>query len=122
EFAERALLIDPDDWRALWLQGAARFSTGKTEEALPPLLRACEIDSTQVEVLRTTARVAETLGRSAEAERAWRRIVWVDDEDGEAWFQVAAAEARRGDFKAAAASLDHAVDLNPTPPGPMFLP
>jgi tetratricopeptide (TPR) repeat protein len=121
EFAERALARNPDDWRALWLQGAARFSTGHTSEALAPLERACQIDSTQVEVLRTTARVAETLGRTAEAEQAWRRLVWADDDDGEAWFQVAAAQARRGDFKGAEASLERAVDLNPTRPGIMFL-
>jgi len=121
EFAERALARNPDDWRALWLQGAARFSTGHTSEALAPLERACEIDSTQVEVLRTTARVAESLGRTAEAEQAWRRLVWADDDDGEAWFQVAAAQARRGDFKGAEASLERAVDLNPTRPGIMFL-
>ena len=121
EFAERALARNPDDWRALWLQGAARFSTGHASEALAPLERACEIDSTQVEVLRTTARVAESLGRTAEAEQAWRRLVWADDDDGEAWFQVAAAQARRGDFKGAEASLDRAVDLNPTRPGIMFL-
>ena len=121
EFAERALARNPDDWRALWLQGAARFSTGHASEALAPLERACEIDSTQVEVLRTTARVAESLGRTAEAEQAWRRLVWADDDDGEAWFQVAAAQARRGDFKGAEASLERAVDLNPTRPGIMFL-
>ena len=121
EFAERALARNPDDWRALWLQGAARFSTGHTSEALAPLERACQIDSTQVEVLRTTARVAESLGRTAEAEQAWRRLVWADDDDGEAWFQVAAAQARRGDFKGAEASLERAVDLNPTRPGIMFL-
>ena len=121
EFAERALARNPDDWRALWLQGAARFSTGHASEALAPLERACEIDSTQVEVLRTTARVAESLGRTAEAEQAWRRLVWADDDDGEAWFQVAATQARRGDFKGAEASLERAVDLNPTRPGIMFL-
>jgi tetratricopeptide (TPR) repeat protein len=121
EFAERALARDPNDWRALWLQGAARFSTGHTSEALAPLERACEIDSTQVEVLRTTARVAESLGRTAVAEQAWRRLVWADDDDGEAWFQVAAAQARRGDFKGAEFSLGRAVDLNPTRPGLMFL-
>jgi tetratricopeptide (TPR) repeat protein len=121
EFAERALLRDPNDWRALWLQGAARFSTGHTADALAPLERACEIDSTQAEVLRTTARVAETLGRADVAERAWRRLVDVDDDDGEAWFQIAATEARRGDFKHAEASLDRAMDLNPTRPGLLFL-
>jgi tetratricopeptide (TPR) repeat protein len=121
EFAERALARDPDDWRALWLQGAARFSSGHASEALAPLERACEIDSTQVEVLRTTARVAESLGRTTEAEQAWRRLVWADDDDGEAWFQVAAAQARRGDFKGAEFSLGHAVELNPTRPGLMFL-
>jgi tetratricopeptide (TPR) repeat protein len=121
EFAERALARDPNDWRALWLQGAARFSTGHTADALAPLERACELDSTQAEVLRTTARVAETLGRADVAERAWRRLVDVDDDDGEAWFQIAATEARRGDFKHAEASLDRATELNPTRPGLLFL-
>ena len=121
EFAERALARNPDDWRALWLQGAARFSTGHAAEALPPLERACEIDSTQVEVLRTTARVAESLDRTAEAEQAWRRLVWADEDDGEAWFQVARSQARSGDFKGAEASLERAVDLNPSRPGILFL-
>src|SRR5262249_33108688 len=58
EFAERALAIDPQSWRALWLEGAAKFTSGKGAEALPLLVRACEIDSTEAEVLRTTARVA----------------------------------------------------------------
>ncbi len=121
EFAERALARDPDDWRALWLQGAARFSTGRVRDALEPLERACELDSTQAEVLRTTARVAETLKRMDVAERAWRRLVWVDDDDGEAWFQIAATEARRGNFRDADASLARAMDLNPTRPGLLFL-
>ena len=121
EFAERALARDPDDWRALWLQGAARFSTGRVRDALEPLERACELDSTQAEVLRTTARVAETLKRMDVAERAWRRLVWVDDDDGEAWFQIAATEARRGNFRAADGSLARAMDLNPTRPGLLFL-
>jgi tetratricopeptide (TPR) repeat protein len=121
EFAERALARDPNDWRALWLQGAGLFSTGRTSEALAPLERASEIDSSQVEVLRTTARVAESLGRADEAEQAWRRLVWADEDDGEAWFQVAAAQTRRGDFKGAEASLERAVELNPSRPGLMFL-
>jgi tetratricopeptide (TPR) repeat protein len=121
EFADRALVLDPKDWRALWLRGAALFSTNRAEEALPPLERACELDSTQLEVLRTTARVAESLQRPEAAERAWRRIVWVDDEDGEAWFQIAASEARRGDLKAAEVSLARASELNPVRPGLLFL-
>lgn len=121
EFAERALAHEPDDVRALWLQGAARFSTGRGAEALAPLQRACELDSSQVEVLRTTARVAESLRRPDVAEQAWRRLLWVDDDDAEAWFQVAAAQARRSDFAGADASLERAVDLNPTRPGLLFL-
>lgn len=121
EFAERALAHDPDEVRALWLLGAARFSTGHAAEALAPLERACELDSTQAEVLRTTARVAESLRRPDVAERAWRRLLWLDDDDGEAWFQVAAAQARRADYAGADASLERAVDLNPTRPGLLFL-
>jgi tetratricopeptide (TPR) repeat protein len=121
EFSERALQIDADESRALWLKGAALFSLNRAAEALAPLERACEVDSTQIEVLRTTARVAESLQRPDAAERAWRRIVWVDDEDGEAWFQIAQAEARRGDLKAAEQSLARATELNPVRPGLLFL-
>jgi len=121
EFAERALQQDPDDWRALWLKGAALFSTNRPREALPPLERACELDSTQADVLRTTARVAESLSRADVAERAWRRLVWVDEEDGEAWFQVAAAQARRGDLAGAEQSLERSSALNPERPGLVFL-
>jgi tetratricopeptide (TPR) repeat protein len=121
EFAERALGIAPDDWRALWLQGAGRFSTGHAGEALAPLERACELDSTQAELLRTTARVAETVGRADVAERAWRRLVWIDDEDGEAWFQIAALQARRGEFRAADGALERARELNAMRPGLLFL-
>jgi tetratricopeptide (TPR) repeat protein len=121
EFAERALQQDPDDWRALWLEGAALFSTNRAPEALAPLERACELDSTQAEVLRTTARVAEVLSRADVAERSWRRLVWVDDEDGEAWFQVAAAQARRGDLPGAELSLERANALNADRPGLVFL-
>lgn len=121
EFAERALSHAPEDPRALWLLGAARFSTGHAAEALAPLERACELDSMQAEVLRTTARVAESLRRPDVAERAWRRLLWIDDDDAEAWFQVAAAQARRSDFSGADASLERAVDLNPMRPGLLFL-
>lgn len=121
EFAERALAQDRDDWRALWLQGAAFFSTGRTADALAPLERACELDSTQAEVLRTTARVAETLRKPEVAERAWRRLSYVDPEDGEAWFQIAAALGRRGEFVQSEQALERAMDLNPTRPGMLFL-
>lgn len=121
EFAERALAIDPDDWRALWLQGAAWFSTGRAAEALAPLERASELDSTQAEVLRTTARVAESLRRPDVAERAWRRLSYVDPEDGEAWFQIAAMLGRRGEFEQSEQALQRAIELNPTRPGMLFL-
>jgi tetratricopeptide (TPR) repeat protein len=121
EFAERALRHAPDDWRALWLKGAALFSTQRAAEALAPLERACELDSTQADVLRTTARVAEALQRADVAERAWRRLVWVDDEDGEAWFQIARAQASRGDLPGAEHSLERASALNPARPGLVFL-
>jgi len=121
DFADRALAKDPNDWRALWLRGAALFSTHRAAEALEPLERACEIDSTQAEVLRTTARVAETLQRADVAELAWRRLVWVDEEDGEAWFQIAQAQARRGDLAGAEHSLARAAAINPARPGLLFV-
>jgi len=47
--------------------------------------------------------------------------VEADEDDGEAWFQIARTEALRGDFHQAEAALDRAMDLNPTRPGLLFL-
>ena len=121
EFADRALSRDPGDARALWLRGAALFNMGRAAESLEPLGRAARADSSRAEYLRTLARVAESLERQDVAEDAYRRLVWIDETDGEAWFQLAAAEARRGDFRAADASIRRAGELNPLRPGSFFL-
>ena len=52
---------------------------------------------------------------------AYGRAVVLDDEDGEAWFQLAAAEARRHQFDLAERSLSRATELNPVRPGILFL-
>jgi len=121
EFAERALSIRPEDPRALWLKGAAFLNLGRDPEALAPLAAAAEADSDRVEYLRTLAHAAERLDRFDLLVRCYRRVVWLDDEDGEAWFQLAAAETRLGRFGAAETALAAAVELNPLRPGLFFL-
>ncbi len=121
EFAHRALALDSTDARAQWLEGAALFNLGRTEASLAPLQRACALDSTNAEYLRTLARVAETLERTGLIESSYARLVQVDDENAEAWFQLAAAQARRGRFADAATSLDRSDALNPIRPGALFL-
>lgn len=121
EFAVRALALDPEDARALLLKGVAELSLGRPALALGTLEAAVRADSTQVEALRALARTAEQLDRVDEVARAWRRAVELDEEDGEAWFQLAAAEARLGRFGAADTALASAVELNPLRPGVLFL-
>lgn len=121
EFADRALVLDPGDARAHWLRGAALFNLGRHAEAIEPLQRAVSLDSTEVEYWKTLARVAETSDRTELLERAWSQVTWHDEDDGEAWFQLAALRARRGAFAAADSALRRAVELQPTRPGLFFL-
>src|SRR5262245_271916 len=74
EFADRALEVDPDDARALWLKGAALLNLGRDEEALAPLQAAVAVDSERVEYLRTLARAAERVDRYDLLARTYRQI------------------------------------------------
>ena len=121
EFAERSLALEPGNARGLWLKGAALFNLGRATESLPLLEAAVAADSDDVEYLRTLARVAEHLDRADLVARACAGVVAVDEEDGEAWFQLATAEARLQDFAAADRAISQAARLNPVRPGTIFV-
>jgi tetratricopeptide (TPR) repeat protein len=121
EFADRVLSIDPGDPRGLWLKGTALFNSGKAAESLPFLERAVAGDSSDAEMLRTLARVAEHLDRVDLVARANQRVVELEDDDGESWFQLATARARLGDFEGAEHALDRSAEINPLRPGMLFL-
>lgn len=121
EFAQRALTIDARDPRARWLEGSALFNLGRSAEALDALEAAVAADSDQVEYLKTLGRVGEEIDRFDVVARAYRRIVALDEEDGESWFQLAAAEARMGRFVAAKSAVTQAVAGNLLRPGVLFL-
>jgi tetratricopeptide (TPR) repeat protein len=121
EFAERALKIDPHDARALWLKGAALMNLSHEGDALAPLEAAVAADSDQVEYVRTLARAAESQNRIDLVVRSYQRAVWLEPEDAESWFQLAAGQARLGQFGAADTALKQAAELNPLRPGMTFL-
>lgn len=121
EYAGRVLEHDPGNARAFWLQGSALFNLGRPQEALEALQAAVAADSQQADYWRTLARVAELLDQVEVVATGWRRAVELDDGDGEAWFQLAAVEARRGHFAVADSLLTEAVALNPARPGALFL-
>jgi tetratricopeptide (TPR) repeat protein len=121
EFANKAIDLDPGNARALWLKGGALFNLGRATEALEALEASVAADSEQTEYLATLARVAEEGDRHDIAARAWRGVVAIDDRDGEAWFRLAAAEARNARFEAAKRALAEAVAENPDRPGALFL-
>jgi tetratricopeptide (TPR) repeat protein len=121
EYAGRALGHDPGNARASWLQGSALFSLGRPQESLGSLQAAVAADSQQADYWRSLARVAEVLDQVDVMDRGWRHAAELDDADGEAWFQLAAVEARRGHFEAADSMLAEAVALNPVRPGALFL-
>ena len=121
EFAEKALAIAPHDARSLWLKGGALFNLGRAQEALDALEAAVAADSERAEYQATLARVAEEMDRHDIAARAWRGVVTIDENDGEAWFRLAAAEARSGHFEAAKKALGEANSENPDRPGALFL-
>lgn len=121
EFAERALQLDPDDARALWLKGTALLNLSREREALAPLEAAALADSEKVEYFRTLGRAAEALDRLEVAVRSYRRAVWLEPDDAETWFQLAAGEARLGHFGAADTALAEVAEMNPLRPGVFFL-
>jgi tetratricopeptide (TPR) repeat protein len=121
EFAERAIELRPDAARGHWLKGAALFNLGRAQDALEPLQVASRLDTTEAEYARGLARVAETLDRVPLVAEAFRRVVSIDDGDGEAYFQLAAAECRLGRFDQAAVALARAREIEPRRPGIAFL-
>lgn len=121
EFAQRALAVAPADPRSLWLEGAALFNLGRYSESLAPLTAAAEGDSENVEYWRTLARAADHERRYDLLVRAWRASADLDDADPEAWFQLAGALARTGDFAEADSALHIAREGNPARPGIEFL-
>lgn len=121
EFADKALALDPNDARAWWLRGTALFNMGRNDQALAALKSAAHADSDQAEYQRTLGQVADRLDDLPLAARCYRRAVWLDDSDGETWFQLAATELRLGRFGAADTALMFATDINPIRPGLMFM-
>jgi tetratricopeptide (TPR) repeat protein len=121
EYAGRVLEHDPGNARASWLQGSALFNLGRRVESLKSLQAAVAADSQQADYWRTLARVAELLDQVELVATGWRRVVELDEGDGEAWFQLAAVEVRRGHFEAADSLLAEAMALNPVRPGALFL-
>lgn len=121
EFAERALAADPGDARAAWLRGAALLNMERPEEALAPLRAAVAADSERVTYWRTLALAADATQEYRLAAEAWRRAAWLDEDDGETWFQYAAASARIGRFGAADTAAQRAGELNPLRPGLLYL-
>src|SRR6185436_7293559 len=121
ELAGRALAIEPQDPRALWLRGSARFNLGQPNEGLSDLEQALTLDSTRVEYARSLARAAEDQNRIDLVARAYRRVTDLDWDDREAWFQLAAAEARIGNFSQARAALMEASESGHERPGALFL-
>jgi tetratricopeptide (TPR) repeat protein len=120
EFADRSLAIEPRHPQGLWLKGVALFQLGRSAEALTSLQAAVAVDSNRVEYLQALARVAEQLDHIDVVARAYARAIELDENDGESWFQLAAARARLQDFSGAQTALDHSMDLNPARPGSFF--
>jgi tetratricopeptide (TPR) repeat protein len=121
ELADRALAIDPADARARWLKGSAEFNLGRARDALASLEAANAADTLDAEIPRTLARVAESMNRIDIVARAYRKVTDLDEDDGEGWFQLAAADARLGAFTEADSAVSRAADLNSERPGLLFL-
>jgi len=121
ELAEHVLKSHPDDPRALWLRGSARFNLDQREAGLADLAHAVELDSTTTEYSRSLGRAAEDLNRVDLVARAYHNVVQMDWDDDESWFQLAAADARLGRFQEAQWALHEALEPSADRPGAQFL-
>ena len=121
ELCRRVLDRAPGNNRALWLEGAALFNLGRSAEALQPLRSASAGDPSNTDCLRTLAHVAEALDQVALVDSCYQQIVRVDEDDGEAWFQLATTRAQLGHLESADSALTVAIADNPARPGALFL-
>ncbi len=121
ELARQARVLAPGEARASWLEGAALFNLARAGEALPPLRAAVYADSDNAEYLHTLAHVAEQLDLVALVDSCASRLVQIDPEDDESWFQLATTRARLGDFAGADSALTASLAGNPARPGALFM-
>ena len=121
ELANRALQQDSTHAQAQWLRGAALFNLRRLDEAMPALRSAARLDSSDQQIARTLARAAEVTDQIDVLESAWSRLTRLDEEDGEAWFQLATAQARQARFGEADSSLARSLALQPSHAGSDFL-
>ncbi|MBI1799382.1 MAG: tetratricopeptide repeat protein [Candidatus Eisenbacteria bacterium] len=121
EFARRALVSDPGDARALWLAGVAHFEQGQRTQALAELEAAMRADSNRIEYAQALAHVAQEMERLDVEREALRRLIALSEENSEAWFQLAAIDAREARYAEADSALEVASRLNSDRPGTDFL-
>jgi tetratricopeptide (TPR) repeat protein len=121
DYARRVLEREPDNALALWLSGGALLGLGRTRDAMAALRAAAAADSDNAEYWRTLARAAEQSDQIELVAECWRHVVRLEERDGEAWFQLAAAEARLGQFGRADSALAESRLRSPVRPGALFL-
>ncbi len=121
DYADKALALAPNDPGSLWVKGGALMDMGRYPEALDVMVACVDADSSRIEYAQSLARVGESLDRPDVVARAYGIAVQLDEDDGENWFQLAAAQVRLGRFQAAERSLDRVAELAPSRPGQIFL-
>ena len=110
EILTEALVRHPDDAELLYLLSLARFQAGRHEEALGPLVRATEQSPSLLfgEPYLLAGRALSALGRHAEAEDAFERLLRFNSSSMDGYAGVAQARLRQGQTEGAKTALREA--------------
>ena len=112
ELLEETAKRDPDDAELLYLTGLARLRSGDAENAIPPLVRAVEIDPRVRfgEPYLVAAEALLKLGRLEEAEDALERYVDSNSSSVQGYVRLAGVRSERGNRDGARKALAEALE------------
>lgn len=117
---ENAARVDPRSWEAQYNLGVTYLENGQTRQALEPLRRAAELDSTRADIALALATAYDQLAQSQEALEYARQALASGLSDQEqitnAQFIAGRAQYRLGDYRAASDLLRLVLQSRPTDP------
>lgn len=100
--------MDLEMYQEYFQQGEVLLSAGNYEVALSTLKKAAEIDPNHADLYVDMGIALVNLDQLDEAEKIFKKALYVDKKCGEAYFHIGCVQGLKGDFASAIANIDTA--------------